>query len=144
MGGALMGKRHWSQVTRRLPRALRTTSDGITFDSASEKARWHQLQLRERAGEIMGLERQVKFPLILPNGTPVKIRSLGFPRGRLCTYRADFRYADAVTGAVTTEDYKGHDDPASRLRRAVVEAIYGIEITLTGPVRRRAMPRSAA
>jgi hypothetical protein len=132
-----MGKRHWSQVTRRLPKALRTTSDGITFDSAGEKSRWHQLQLLERGGQIAALRRQVKFPLILANGRPIKIRSAGFPNGRACNYRADFAYTVTGTGERVVEEHKGHDDPVARLRRAVVEALYNIEITLTGPAARR-------
>lgn len=38
--------------------------DGIKFDSQKEAARWQELKLLERAGEICELERQVRFLLI--------------------------------------------------------------------------------
>ena len=130
-----MPKHHWSQVARRASKTARTTDDGIVFDSAGERSRWHQLQLMERSGAIRELRRQVKFDLVLPDGRPIKIKSRGFPNGRRCAYHADFVYTTS-TGEVMVEEYKGHDDPCSRLRRAVVEAIYDIAITVTGPGRR--------
>ena len=43
--------------------AKKVTVDGMTFDSKREYARWRDLQLLERAGEITDLRRQVRFPL---------------------------------------------------------------------------------
>jgi len=124
--------RHWAQVVKRAPKERRTSADGITFDSLAELKRWEELRLLERAGRIADLRRQVKFPLVLPNGVAIKTRSAGFPNGRACVYTADFAWIDPVTGAQTVEEHKGHDDTASRLRRAVAEAIYGMRIVITG------------
>lgn len=124
-----MPKRAWHQNIRRAPAAERTV-DGIVFDSKSEARRWSELRLLERAGEIHDLHRQVNYALTI--GTrPIKIRSAGFPRGRPCVYTADFTYING--NELVIEEHKGHDDPAARLRRAVVEAIYDIEIIVTGP-----------
>lgn len=121
---------------RRAPKADRTGPDGVVFDSKAEMKRYAELKLLERAGEITDLRRQVKFPLVI-DGRPVLIRSDGFPNGRACSYKADFAYreitnADAWPIQETIEDYKGTSGEASRLRIAVVEAIYGIRIKITG------------
>jgi len=121
-------------VKRRKYRNVKEVVDGITFDSRKEAARYRQLKLLDAAGEIANIELQPKYPLIVlqRDGTylDVKIRSAGYPNGRRATYKADFRYQDKRSGRQIVEDVKGMDTTASRLRRAVVEAIYGIEITL--------------
>ena len=38
--------------------------DGITFDSVKEASRWHELRMLEKAGQIAGLNRQVRIELI--------------------------------------------------------------------------------
>jgi hypothetical protein len=128
--------RAWHQNIKRSSAADRTV-DGIVFDSKSEARRWAELKLLERAGKISGLRRQDRLPLAI-GGTEIKIRSKGFPNGRPCVYTADFSYCDWSRGVVSRvfEEHKGHDTPESRLRRAVVEAIYGIEIIVTGPAAR--------
>jgi hypothetical protein len=99
--------------------------EGMVFHSKGELRRWLELRLLERAGLIQLLRRQVPFPLVI-DGKPIRIRSAGYPRGRACRYTADFAYIE--NGIRKVEEFKGMDDTASRLRRAVVEAIYGIEI----------------
>ncbi len=121
----------WHQNVKRAPVAERTV-DGLVFDSKSEARRWSELRLLERAGEISDLERQKQFRLAF-NGRPVMIRSKGFPNGRPCTYTLDFQYMLAKTGEIVFEEHKGMDTPEARLRRAVVEALYNIEIIVTGP-----------
>jgi hypothetical protein len=123
--------RAWHQNVKRSP-AIERTVDGIVFDSKSEARRWAELSLLERAGQIRSLKRQVKYPLRI-RGAPVLIRSAGYPNGRVCVYTADFTYTDNKSGHLFVEEHKGHDTPESRLRRAVVEAIYDIEIIVTGP-----------
>jgi hypothetical protein len=127
------------QVARRLPAIARTAPDGTVFDSAGELRRYLVLRMAEKMGLVRNLRHQVKFALVLPAGlpapVPVKIRSAGYPRGRSCVYTADFAY-DEATGPAwlpIVEEYKGMDDPVSRLRRAVAEAVHGIQIRLTGP-----------
>lgn len=50
--------------------AIKTVVDGITFDSKAEAARWCELKLLERAGEIRGLSRQLRIPIIV-NGAKI-------------------------------------------------------------------------
>lgn len=109
--------------------AQRVELDGITFASKLESRRYAALKLRERAGIIADLELQPRFPLVI-EGRPVLIRSDGYPNGRRAVYRADFRYRIVSTGATVVEDTKSSATAteADKLRRAVVEAIYGIRI----------------
>lgn len=111
-------------------RAIPTERDGIRFDSKREADRYSALRLLEKAGEISELEIQPVFPLVIGD-RPVLIRSAGFPTGRRAKYIADFRYKDK-SGARVTEDVKGMDTPLSALKRAIVEAQYGIRIAVTG------------
>ena len=126
-------KRSWHQNVKKSPAADRTL-DGEVFDSKAELKRWGELRVLELAGEISDLKRQVKFPLII-NGRPVKIRSEGFPNGRACSYTIDFQYRDSA-GRQIYEEHKGHWTPDAKLRIAVVESIYEIEITVTGAAAR--------
>ena len=79
----------------------KTMYNGIVYDSKREAARWRELVLMERAGEIDDLQRQVKFVLQegfnLPNGERV----------RPITYIADFLYVDRRTNKLIAEDAKG-------------------------------------
>ena len=113
------------QNYRRTPKAARTLGT-ITFDSKGEMLRYAYLQQMQAAALITGLTRQVTYPLMLPNGVPVRT-----PTGRTATYTADFTYTVCASGEKVVEDFKGTDDDTKRLRRAVVEAIYGFKIRLT-------------
>lgn len=104
------------------------TCDGVVFDSKGEMERFLHLKMLHRAGKISSLERQVRFPLDI-NGVPIKTRSEGFPNGRKCVYTADFVYFE--NGVRVVEEYKGFDTAESRFRRAVFEAIYKVEVTVT-------------
>jgi hypothetical protein len=109
-------------------RAVRTTVDGIRFDSKREASRYLELQMREKAGEIRDLQRQVSFPLRC-DVHPILIRSKGYPNGRQARYVADFTYWVVGTGEYVVEDVKGGiDTPAGRLKRAVLEAMSGIVV----------------
>jgi hypothetical protein len=124
--------RPWHQQVKRSSAAERTSEEGFLFDSKAELKRWNELKLLQKGGFIRELKRQVKMPLAF-NGRPIVIRSKGFPNGRPCVYTADFTYLHVESNSVVFEEYKGHDDGESRFRRAVVEALYNIEITVTGP-----------
>jgi hypothetical protein len=110
--------------------AKATVVDGIRF--ASKKESKHYIDLlwrRDTLKEIKNLELQPKYPL----GTddkPVLMRSDRYPNGRRASYIADFSYVNLVTGKHVVEDVKGMDTPLSKLKRAVVEAQYGIRIVL--------------
>jgi hypothetical protein len=112
------------------------------FDSKAELKRWYELRLLERAGEIKHLDRQYTFSMAY-DGRPVKIRSKGFPNGRPCFYTVDFTYFTAA-GVAIYEEYKAWDTEVSRLRRAVIEAMYNIEITVTGPASKSTPKRIAS
>lgn len=110
--------------------AIPTEVDGHRFASRGEATRYSALRLMERAGEISGLELHPEFPLGTDDN-PVLIRSDGFPNGRRAKYVADFAYLDK-SGARVTEDFKGVATPVFKLKRAIVEAQYGIRIYVTG------------
>jgi hypothetical protein len=95
-------------------RAVKTEVDGIMFDSKREAARYMELVLLERAGEISRLELQPKYDCVV-NGK------------KICTYKADFRYFNA-NGSVV-EDVKGMKTPVYRLKKKLVEALFpGVKI----------------
>jgi hypothetical protein len=109
-------------------RAEPTTVDGIRFASKKEARHYSELMIRQRLGEIRNLQVHPALPLLI-DGKPVLIRSTGYPNGRSCKYTADFAYFEGETRVY--EEVKGGlgtDTEASRLRRAVAEAIYGIRV----------------
>jgi len=108
--------------------ARRVKVDNILFDSIRESARYGELKILQRAGEISNLELQPAYKLGTDEA-PVLIKSKGYPNGRRVTYRADFRYIDKA-GNTIVEDSKGVDTPTSRLKRALVESQYSIIINL--------------
>jgi len=116
--------------------------DGHKFDSQAEADEYRELLTLERAGVIRKLELQPKF-LFEINGRPVKIRSEKMPNGRQASYRADFRYYDTTTAEVVVVDVKGMDTSESRLRRALVEAQFGVKVVLKRRRTRRNRTKSA-
>jgi hypothetical protein len=116
-------------------KAIRTTVDGIIFDSKAESEYYLELKLLERAGELKDLELQPRFPLFLTDsrtGESVKIGE----------YRADFRYklrspvnARANAWPTIIDDVKGVEVPLQKWKRRHAELQYGITVRI---VRRRA------
>ncbi len=102
--------------------------DGIRFASKREAKRYGELKMMERGGAISELELQPRY-LLGTDDAPILIRSGRYPNGRRASYFADFRYRDHA-GETVIEDVKGVDTPLSRLKRAVVEAQYSVEIVL--------------
>ena len=70
-------------------RAVKREYNGMTFDSGRELRRWQELELMQRAGEIMHLVRQVPFEL-----APSVV--LGGRRKPAIRYVADFAYWTAT------------------------------------------------
>jgi len=105
--------------------------DGIRFASKREAKRYRELKLLEAAGLITELELQPKFKLGTDDA-PILMRSERYPNGRRAVYLGDFRYRDDALrdGEIVIEDVKGIDTPLSRLKRAIVEAQYNVEIVL--------------
>ena len=114
-------------------KAVKTTIDGITFDSKKEAKRYTELKVLERAGHITHLELQPEYEIVI-NGV------------KICKYKADFRYftvraennersynskgewqTPTMTGdkeGQIVEDVKGFKTPIYRLKKRLVEASY--------------------
>jgi Protein of unknown function (DUF1064) len=94
----------------------------ITLDSKREAKRYGALVLRQRAGEIAGLERQVRFPLEMCGH-------------KICVYIADFVYFEKTPGRVVwpkvVEDAKGVRTDVYKLKKKMMRAQYQIEIRET-------------
>lgn len=89
--------------------------DGIWFASTAEAKRYRELKLSERAGTITDLELQPRFPIVVS----------GIAVGE---YRADFAYRAVPAAERVIEDVKGMRTPVYRLKKRLVEALYGIKI----------------
>ena len=89
--------------------------DGIQFDSIKESARYRELKLLERAGEIQELELQPRFLLLE-----------GFKKNgktyRKIDYIADFKYIEK--GQVIVEDVKGKETDVFKLKHKLFEYKY--------------------
>ena len=105
-------------------RNVKPVINGIKFDSAKEARRYNELLLLERAGEITGLQRQVKFCLI-----PSQRRSDG-KLERQTDYIADFVYFEGKNRIV--EDVKGYKKGNAYalfvIKRKLMLQNYSIEI----------------
>jgi len=115
-------------MARQKYHAKPTVVDGIRFASKKEANRYMELKLLVLAGEIEGITLQPGFKLGTDDA-PVLMRSARYPNGRRASYFADFKYK-CKDGREIIEDVKGMDTPLSKLKRAVVEAQYGIRIVL--------------
>ncbi len=110
--------------------AERTTVDGITFDSKKEAARYGELKLREKAGEIARLQLQRKFELCAPK---TNLRGDVVDVGRMFTighYVADFCYDELAASGTqfVVEDAKGVRTQVYALKKRWFESQYGITI----------------
>ena len=114
-------------------KAVKTTIDGITFDSKKEAKRYTELKLLEKSGMITHLELQPTYDITI-NGA------------KICKYKADFRYftvrqenreqytnskgewiVPTMTGdkeGQIVEDVKGFKTPIYRLKKKLVEACF--------------------
>tara|TARA_R110002110_G_scaffold22933_3_gene88234 strand:- start:3453 stop:3800 length:348 start_codon:yes stop_codon:yes gene_type:complete len=103
---------------------VKTEVDGHTFDSKKEAKRYGELMLMQKAGVIQHLKLQPPFSCTV-NGKLV------------CTYKADFSYEERKRdGRVEhiIEDVKSpitRKHPVYRIKKKLVEALYGITITET-------------
>lgn len=100
---------------------------GVYFASQKEKRRFLELQLLERGGVVRNLRPHPSFPLFVIRPENGEVIEVG-------TYTADSAYDLEVHGVwmPIVEDVKG--GPATRttsyrLRKRIVEALYGIRIT---------------
>lgn len=96
---------------------VKVEQDGEVFDSKKEARRYGELLLLQRDGQIMGLTRQVKYPLNVHGK-------------HICDYIADFYYCEKGIGSVI-EDVKSVATrrlPAYRIKFKLMEALYGTTI----------------
>lgn len=102
----------------------KTEYDGILFDSKREAARYAELKLLERAGEIRLLERQKKYVLIPAQRQDGKLIE------RECSYKADFTYLErqGADWVAVVEDVKGVTTDAYKIKRKLMLYKYGIRI----------------
>ena len=97
--------------------AIKTTVDGITYDSKAEATWFMGLIQREKAGHIRNLQRQVTYPLTA-NGV------------HIADYIADAVY-EQNQGAIwqtIVADCKGVITPVFRLKAKLFAANYGFPI----------------
>lgn len=88
--------------------------DGITFMSGREADYYGRLKLLEKAGNIVKIELQPKYDLVVNSE-------------KICRYIADFRVTWA-SGKVTVEDTKGFKTKDYVIKRKLMKAIFGITI----------------
>lgn len=100
--------------------AVKTTINGITFDSRKEAKRYQELKLLEHAGVIKELQLQVPFVLFEKS-----------EYGRKIKYIADFTYWELNKSNVweyVVEDVKGMKTPLYRLKKRILGELYGVKI----------------
>lgn len=99
-----------------LERANQTFEGWVWFQSKKEARRWCELLRREAKGEIRELTRQKKYKLAVKGVS-------------ITTYTCDFRYIEDDVPVV--EDAKGFKTEKYKIQRALMKAVYGIEIRET-------------
>ena len=97
-------------------RNRKTTYEGIQFDSQKEENRYRELQLLERGGLIRSIELQPRYDFVI---NEKKLKHY---------YKADFRYEEVATGLLVVEDVKGFRTKDYRLKKELVEVLYGVKI----------------
>ena len=109
--------------------------DGITFDSRKEARFYLFLKDAERRGEITGLRLQVPYEIIpaiheeevvhLKTKDKVVTRCVQ----KAVHYVADFVYTEKATGKEFVVDVKGVRTEGYKLKKKMMRAFNGIEIT---------------
>lgn len=120
-------KKSWHEHRKLAPKEQRTSHDGIVFHSKTELRRWEYLKLLQKAGEISGLERQVKFEFSIQVRENVVINIMA--GNKIACYTADFKYRDK-SGKEIYEDVKAYRDETSKFRIRVAEGLHRIKITI--------------
>ncbi len=98
---------------------VRVKLDGITFDSLKERDRYLVLLMRQKLGEISGLEVHPRFKLLD-----------GGNGERVVSYVGDFSYYTNQGFIFVVEDVKARITRTAvyRLKRKLMKKIYGIDI----------------
>ena len=95
-------------------RAIKTIVDNVLFDSKAEAARYNELKLLLKAGEISNLVIHPPYKLFVNNKL-------------ICKYVADFSYYDRFAKLIV-EDVKGVKTPVYNLKKKFMLAVHGITI----------------
>lgn len=98
-------------------KAIKTTINGITFDSKLESKRYLELLMMEKSGRIEKLELQPSFllqPSFKKNGKTY----------RKIEYVADFKYYDPKKGKWVIEDTKGFETDSFKIKKKMFEYKY--------------------
>lgn len=103
---------------------VRTLVGPHAFASKAEAARYRELLILEKRGEIFNLTLQRPF-LCTVNHVPV------------CNYVADFTYSRQPSGEYVVEDVKGVRTAIYRLKAKLMFACYGVKIVEISARRRR-------
>jgi phosphoenolpyruvate-protein kinase (PTS system EI component) len=106
-------------------RNVKTVVDGIAFDSKREAYYFTGLKLRERAGDITDLKRQVRYSLYAPDMT-VSNADITVSH-EISAYVADFTFTDS-DGVKHIVDAKGKRTAMYILKAKWMRLQYGIEI----------------
>lgn len=104
--------------------AIKTTIDGIKFDSKKESMRYSQLKLYEKGGLISDLRLQVSYELI-----PKLV--INGKTERAIKYVADFVYYDTVHKVEVVEDVKGMITDVFKLKYRLMKLQHGIDVKIT-------------
>ena len=95
--------------------ARKIALDGYTFDSQREAARYGELLLLQKAGEISGLE--VHPALVLQQAFAYRGKHV-----RAIKYEADFSYIE--DGTLVYEDVKGKETADFRIKWKLAQYLY--------------------
>ena len=117
-------------MKRRKYKNTPVTVDGIKFDSKKEATYYGTLKFREAAGEVEDIEVHPVYKFEIHcryHDTPHPVK---YPNGRQARYTADFRFYDKMEEETRVIDTKGYDTDASKLRRAFVKAIWGVDVEI--------------
>lgn len=90
------------------------------YASKKEATRAQELKLLQLAGQITGLQEQIKFVLIPKQEGE-----------RECSYRCDFQYFEGPKKTLIVEDCKGMRTPSYRIKRKLMLHMHGIRIRET-------------
>lgn len=114
--------------------SIKTTVNGIMFDSRKEARRYQELLLLQRAGVIRDLKIQVKYVLIPAQYETYerygkkghKLKDGQRLLEKECAYLADFVYEE--NGKMIVEDTKGVKTKDYIIKRKLMLYFYGIKI----------------
>ena len=99
-------------------RAQRVFEDGYNFPSKREHARYRELKLMEKAGEIRWLHVHPRFDITWPGAME-----------RICVVELDFLYFDRQERP-RYEDVKGFDTALSKLKRKLLKVAWDIDVEI--------------